>query len=226
MTAISPDDFRKHLIEYLASQLHSRDAAEAIAPALMESAFDWRPRTIAPAKIDRIVAYAFGNRLDPKDPKAFPFPGPVNEELADTVMQLYRIKPVRIYAQWEIARYLQGKHALKDVVSIEPVKRPDGNYEYLSTDGVARASVAHEGGDGAVMGVVGIIAHFDHMQRSVDWSRLRGMNAFIPEGISMPTTYDPLSGHEWTRRRDIYLMHDIVTRLQMLRTNAINKLLG
>ncbi|MEJ0037905.1 MAG: hypothetical protein WDO68_17830 [Gammaproteobacteria bacterium] len=223
MSAISREDFRKYMTDYLATELGSREAAESLVPALMESALCWRPDAVPAAKINRIIAYAFGNRSGPKDPKALPFPGPMNEELADTVMRVHKLKPVRIYAQWEIARFLTDKHGLKDVVSIEPVARPDGTLEYLSTDGVARSIIAQDGGDATAMGIVAVVAHADHVQRCVDWSRLRGINAYVAKEVPMPAPYDPLSGQDWTRRRDLYLLHDVLTRLSLVRSQAMAK---
>ncbi|WP_279630225.1 hypothetical protein [Streptomyces murinus] len=37
----------------------------------------------------------------------------------------------------------------------------------------------------------------------------------------MPGTYDPESGQAWTRRRDLYLVHDMVAQLTVLRTKLI-----
>ncbi|MCU1396272.1 MAG: hypothetical protein JWM34_4700 [Ilumatobacteraceae bacterium] len=43
-----------------------------------------------------------------------------------------------------------------------------------------------------------------------------GMTAFVPDGVVLPSTYDPESGQSWTRDRASYLAIDIVGRLATL----------
>ncbi|MFJ9582336.1 hypothetical protein [Streptomyces acidicola] len=50
------------------------------------------------------------------------------------------------------------------------------------------------------------------------------MTAFAPEGFTMPDTYDPESGQPWTRRRDLYLVHDMSAQWTMKRTQLIAEL--
>ena len=72
-----------------------------------------------------------------------------------------------------------------------------------------------------VVGAVAIVAHRDHAKRCVQISRRHGMNAIVATEIELPVTYDPLSGQPWTRRRDIYLAHDLAAQFIGLRSQAI-----
>lgn len=145
-------------------------------------------------------------------------PGPVNEELADTVAELRRDRPgVPVYAQWEIARFLTSKYRMRGVTSIEPVIAPDGTITYLSTDGVAaQVAAARQNLPGGI-GTAAVVGFSDHHKRCVQTTRDRGMKAYAPRGFAMPHTYDPESGQAWTRRRDLYLVHDMAAQWAVLR---------
>jgi hypothetical protein len=210
----------------LAEELDDRDAARALVPHLLDVGFDWHPETRPVRKLDFLLAYGFGNRppAGGGDPtKVLPEPGPVNEDLADTVARIRRSRNIPVYAQWEIARFLKSKHHLTDVISIEPVVAPDGTITYLSTDGVA-AQVAElrrklPGG----VGTAGVVGFRDHVKRCVQTTRDRGMKAYAPEGFRMPATYDSRSGQAWTRRRDLYLVHDMAAQWQVLRQKLVTQ---
>ncbi|MEZ5088430.1 MAG: hypothetical protein R2719_01220 [Micropruina sp.] len=114
---------------------------EATVPRIFEVGSNWHPPTTRLSKIDFLLAFAFGNRppANGGDPtRVLPEPGPMNEDLADTVMKVLKRagRKLPVYAQWEIARHLNAKHGFTGVVSIEPVFAPDGTITYLSTDGV------------------------------------------------------------------------------------------
>lgn len=228
--AISDAELQRQMNARLAVQLKDTAAAEQISPQVLDFALTWQPPTIAVSRLNRIVAYGFGNRPNAQsgntptnggNQAALPDPGPVNEKLADTVHAIYQQHPVKVYAQWEIARFLKSKYGLTDMVSIEPVTNPDGSITYLSTDGVAAKVVELEQNNATAMGVVGVIGFRDHVKRCVLTSRDRGMNAFAPEGVEMPGEYDAQSGQSWTRRRDLYLLHDMSAQVQRLRAMAI-----
>ncbi len=228
--APTKDQLIAQMTEYLAQELKDQPTAASEIPYIVDFVFTWAPPQIDVAKLDRIVAYAFGNRpnaasgntpTNGANQVALPDPGPTNGLLADAVYAVYQQKKVKVYAQWEIARFLKSKYNMTDAVSIEPIINPDGTVTYLSTDGVAQAIVALEGGKAENMGVVGVVGFLDHVKRCVLTSRGRGMNAYAPAGIQMPGKYDALSGQAWTRRRDLYLLHDMVAQLTVLRANAI-----
>ncbi|MCX4672597.1 hypothetical protein OG453_39150 [Streptomyces sp. NBC_01381] len=216
----------RHMHAALTAELDDRGAARALVPHLHDVGFDWHPETAALQDLDFIVAYGFGNRppADGGDPtKVRPEPGPVNEELADTVARVRGRRDLPVYAQWEIAHFLESKHQMTDVTSIEPVVAPDGTITYLSTDGVA-AQVAglRENLPGGI-GTAGVIGFRDHVKRCVQTTRDRGMTAYAPHGVDMPGTYDTESGQPWTRRRDLYLVHDMAAQWAVLREKLVRE---
>ncbi|GAB2738435.1 hypothetical protein ACX801_04660 [Arthrobacter bambusae] len=146
-------------------------------------------------------------------------PGPVNEALADTVAKVRARRNVPVFAQWEIARFLESKYHMSGVTSIEPVISADGTIVYLSTDGVA--AQVKELRASQPSGIAGIVGFRDHIKRCVQTTQDRGMDAFAPQGIDMPGTYDPQSGQPWTRRRDLYLVHDMYAQIAVLRGKLI-----
>lgn len=210
------------LHQRLTEELGEADAAARLTHQILDIALSWRPSQTPAAQITAIVAYAFGNRpREGAGPNDLADPGPVNEALAQAVLAIHRLNPVQIYAQWEIARFLVGQPGMADMVSIEPVYLPDGSLEYLSTDGVAAEVVRHEGGAGSAMGTVAVVAHRDHAKRCVQISRRHGMDAHVAAEVELPAVYDALSGQPWTRRRDIYLAHDLAAQFIALRAQAI-----
>lgn len=205
----------------LGQELSDPAVAAVLAPSILDAGFEWTPPMRPAAELRALIAYSFGNRLA-ADPKARPEPGPVNEALADTVVRVHTLLPTgaRIYAQWEIAQFLTSKHGLKDVVSIEPVIAADGTVTYLSTDGVAEAAITRAGGAAAI-GPVAVVGHRDHAKRCVLTSRARGMDAWVAKEVALPVAYDTGSGQPWTRRRDLYLLHDMAAQMMMLRAEKI-----
>ncbi|MDP5228475.1 MULTISPECIES: hypothetical protein [Arthrobacter] len=210
------------MLDALGRELDDPATAAVVEPHIQDVGFNWHPPVVAVADIDYIVAYSFGNRApagggDPA--KVLYEPGPVNEALADTIAAVRKQKTVPVFAQWEIARFLSSKYNMTQVISIEPVIAKDGTITYLSTDGVAAQVVAQRG----TGGTAGVIGFRDHVKRCVQTTRDRGMTAFAPAGIDMPGTYDPESGQPWTRRRDLYLLHDMYAQMAVLRAKEIAK---
>ncbi|MCX4744080.1 hypothetical protein OG455_00885 [Kitasatospora sp. NBC_01287] len=204
----------------LSAELDDAATARAVVPSVFDIGFNWDPPTTSPAKLDFIVAYSFGNRApagggDPT--KVLYEPGPVNEALADTVARVRAKRNVPVYAQWEIARFLTSKYRMTDVTSIEPVIAADGTITYLSTFGVAAQVLGHRKQQPGGVGTAGVVGFRDHVKRCVETTRLAGMPAaYAPAGFTMPGTYDTQSGQAWTRRRDLYLVHDMSAQWQML----------
>lgn len=215
-----------HMLTVLAAELDDRDAARTLVPHLHDVGFVWQPETAAPKDLDFIVAYGFGNRPPPGggDPAKVRYePGPVNEELADTVARIRGRRNIPVYAQWEIARFLDSKYAMPDVTSIEPEIAPDGTITYLSTDGVAAQVVEARKQLPGGVGTAGVVGFRDHVKRCLQTTRDRGMTAYAPRGFTMPGTYDPESGQPWTRRRDLYLVHDMLAQWTVLRQKLIDE---
>ncbi|NTZ87308.1 hypothetical protein FCJ61_31065 [Burkholderia metallica] len=207
----------------LNAQLGDAATVDAIVPAMTDVGFTWALPTVPAAQIGAIVAYSFGNRPNAAsgntsssggNQSALPDPGPVNEALADAVYRIRQLKPVKVYAQWEIARFLVSKYGLgADVLSsIEPVIASDGSIVYLSTAGVAAVAVSRAGG-AAAMGTVAVVGHRDHAKRCIQTSQQAGMHAAAVAEVPLPTTYDPQSGQPWTRNRSLYLVHDMYAQM-------------
>jgi hypothetical protein len=207
-----------------AAELDDPDTARALVSYLHDAGFGRQPETAALEDLDFIVAYAFGNRppAGGGDPSKVRYePGPVNEELADTVARVRGRRSIPVYAQWEIARFLDSKYRMENVTSIEPETAPDGTLTYLNTDGVAAQVVGARRQVPGGVGTAGVIGFRDHVERCLQTTRDRGMTAYAPRGFTMPGTYDPESGQAWTRRRDLYLMHDMTARWKTLRQKLI-----
>ncbi|KVC55519.1 hypothetical protein WS58_29980 [Burkholderia pseudomultivorans] len=222
-TPVSDAALSAQMSAKLNAQLGDAATVDAVMPAMIDVGFSWDLPTIAAAQAGAIVAYSFGNRPNAAsgntsstggNQAALPDPGPVNEALADAVHAIYRLKPVKVYAQWEIARFLVSKYGMgTDVLtSIEPQIASDGTIVYLSTAGVAAAAVSRAGG-AAAMGKVAVVGHRDHAKRCIQTSRQAGMQAAAAAEVPLPTLYDPQSGQPWTRNRNLYLVHDMYAQI-------------
>ncbi|EHP41761.1 hypothetical protein OR16_18251 [Cupriavidus basilensis OR16] len=221
--SVSDAELQAQIAAKLNAQLGDSATANAIQPALLDVGFTWDLPMIPAAQVGAIVAYSFGNRPNAASGNtsssggnqlALPDPGPVNEALADAVHQIYVLKPVKVYAQWEISRFLVSKYGMgTDVLtSIEPVVASNGTIVYLSTAGVAAAAVSRAGG-GVAMGNVAVVGHRDHAKRCIQTSQQAGMKAYAVSEVPLPTVYDPQSGQPWTRNRSLYLVHDMYAQM-------------
>lgn len=216
------------MTRYLGRELNDGRTARVTAPRIFEIGFNWHPPTIRLSKIDFLLAFAFGNRppANGGDPtRVLPEPGPMNEDLADTIVRVLNRarRPLKVYAQWEIARHLESKYGMDDVYAIEPVFAADGTITYLSTVGVIEQVVDLRTNEPGGVGTAGVIGFRDHVKRCVLTTRSLGVDAYAPQGFSMPGTYDPLSAQAWTRDRDIYLVHDMYAQVAMLREELISQ---
>lgn len=212
----------------LENELGDAATARTLAAIIAEAGFRWDYPEISARDADSVVAYSFGYRsatgkVDPatglSDGEETPQPGPINEMLADAVHAIAGTRSLRIYAQWEIAEVLSEKYAIKDVVPIFPVTGEDGKKTYLSTDGVAKA-IVHHAGSSAALGNVAVVGHRDHVKRCILVSRENGMKAAAAREVPLPVQYDPGSAQPWTRRRDAYLLNDVIAQLMMARTRV------
>ncbi|MBB1636165.1 hypothetical protein [Cupriavidus sp. UME77] len=219
---ISDAELKAQMIGKLSAELNDATTASVIAPYLMDVGFTWDLPLIPANQVNTIVAYSFGNRPNAASGNtsstgalaALPDPGPMNEKLADAVYQIYQLKPVKVFAQWQIARFLVSKYQMNssNLQSIEPIIASDGTITYMSTDGAAAAIVALHG-TAAAMGTVAVVGHRDHAKRCIETSVARGMNAHAVKEVTLPVYYDPLSGQPWTRNRAIYLVHDMYAQM-------------
>lgn len=226
-------DLQSLMVEHLSRELGDSATAARLAPYLFEAGFNWRYPKIRVQEANSIIAFSFGNRFRPgrteADAGRLPEdevyePGPINIQLAAAVNAIRRNRAVPVYAQWEIAQILADTFQMKDVVPIHSSKDDKGNIIYLSTDGVAKAAVRIAGST-AVLGKAAIVGHRDHVKRCIMMAGGAGIDAAAVDGIDLPTAYDAASGQPWTRRRDLYLIGDIlaqmaVEREQLLKDNV------
>ena len=103
------------MLDALSRELDDPATAAVVEPHIQDIGFNWHPPVTDIENIDYIVAYAFGNRAPAAggDPaKVLYEPGPVNEALADTIAAIRKQKDVPVFAQWEIARFLESKYGM------------------------------------------------------------------------------------------------------------------
>jgi hypothetical protein len=191
--------------------------AEAVARLLGDEVLSWRPPEIAARQITTILAFTFGNRMQPNGNRT---PGPVNEALADIAVRLHRATGVPVYAQWEVAEAAGCRISPDRLFAIYPGRDERSEPRYLATAGVVE-EVVRRTGDPAARGTVGIVAFADHAWRCVATARRFGLTAGLPAGYAMPRQYDALSGQPWCRSRLAYLFHDIAIRAAERRDGLI-----
>ena len=193
-----------------ADTLASFEAKVPLAQVATSPFLAYRPARLPAGKVDSLIVYAFGNRVDAAGATTA---GPTNEQLAKAVRAFAAKHKVPVYAQQEVAQYLTG---VPNVTSIDPVVGPDGKIVYLSTAGVA--DQAKQKGATGTVGVVGFADHVGRCLLTTEkvFGEKAGVTAGIPKGITLPSTYDPQSGQPWTRDRKSYLQTDLVGRLATL----------
>ena len=219
----SDAELQTQMIGKLTTELDDAAIAHTLEPYMMDVGFTWDLPLTSVADVNTIVAYCFGNRPNAAsgntsstggNQAALPDPGPINEALADTVYEIYRLTRVKVFAQWEIAHFLVFKYQMNstNLHSIEPIIASDGSIIYLSTAGVAEAIVDIVGNP-AALGTVAVVGHRDHAKRCIATSVAAGMNAYAVKEIGLPAHYDSLSAQPWTRNRELYLVHDMLAQL-------------
>ena len=228
-TTVAPVAFREALEARLAEELGDEALAAELVAAVGPDAvarlraavgdevathplLAYRPLTVPDQEVDSVVVFAFGNRVAADGSL---LPGPVNQALADVTAAFVAEHPVPVFAQWEVADLLLDA-GVPDVTSIDPDSGPDGEVIYLSTAGVAEKAVVLADEQGVDLRQVGAICFADHAGRCVLTAEGAGMDAAVPEGVDLPSTYDPQSGQEWTRQRPAYLTTDLQGRLLTL----------
>jgi hypothetical protein len=190
----------------LTAQLGDKDVAAYTAKFLMDEILTWKGQELPIDEADSILAYAFGNRVLPNGNQV---PGPMNEALADTVVDIYQQTGKPVYAQWEIAQAIGDRIPDNHLTSINPKIAADGSLTYLSTDGVAAEAVKLSGGN---MGKTVVVGFYEHSLRTIDTSTRAGIDAYAPGEIELPHDYDPQSGQAWTRDVQTFVMHEIGNR--------------
>lgn len=192
----------------LMGQLNNAETAADMTRFLMQQVLTWKAETIDIKQADTIIAYAFGNRIDKNGNK---LPGPMNQQLADLVVDVYNEKRMPVYAQWEIAEAIGGRIDADDLIPVYPKVDDSGQVIYLSTLGVAEETVRLAKGVDNI-GTALIIAFYEHHLRAVSLSRAAGIRAYAPDGFALPNHYDEKSGQPWTRDNAIFTLYEVGTR--------------
>ena len=203
--------------EYLKGQLGDDPLAQTLATAVHDCLLDWTAPATELAGVAAIMAFSFGYR---RLPNGNIVPGPMNDRLAEVVVELYGRLQCKVYAQWEIAESIGGRVPSAALNSINPEINPrDATVKYLSTFGVAQKVLTCVG-NAASLGKVLVVAWRDHAPRRVRIARRLGFDAFVPPD-PLPNQYDFASGQAWTRTRNAYLVHDGLSRLEAYRADVI-----
>ncbi|MFN8025308.1 MAG: hypothetical protein U0W40_02795 [Acidimicrobiia bacterium] len=192
-----------------ADQLAAFEAKVPLAEVATSLFLTYRPKPIPAKTVDSVIVYAFGNRVDANGATTA---GPTNEQLAKVTKQYVAKHPVPVFAQQEVAQFLQAQ-GVKNVTSIDPVVGPDGKIVYLSTVGVAEQAKAK-----GAAGTLGVLCFADHLGRCLlTTQKVFGPKGVgLPAGVTLPSTYDTQSGQSWTRDRKTYLQTDLLGRLATL----------
>lgn len=216
---LTDDQLREAIEIKLTEQLQDKDVAAHTAEFLMNEILTWQGEPLPLEQADTILAYAFGNRLKSNGNQE---PGPMNEALADVVVELHKKTGKPVYAQWEIAQSIGDRIAPEFLTSINPQIAADGTIVYLSTIGVADEVVKQAGGVDK-LGKTVVVGFYEHSLRTISTSRDAGIEAYAPEGVALPHEYDPESGQAWTRDAKTFVMHEIRNRATNERTRLINE---
>ncbi|MHA7680263.1 hypothetical protein [Cupriavidus sp. PET2-C1] len=227
-TLVSDAELKRQMIGKLILELNDSTTANSEVAYLQDIFFTWDLPSINAAQVSAIVAYSFGDRPNAAigsgtTQSTLPAPGPINEKIADAVHQLYQLKPVMVFAQWEVASVLASKYQMNST-NLQSVKPPvvasNGTITYPTLDNVAAAVIALKG-TAAAMGTVAIVTHRDQAKRAIQISRAQGMNAYAAQEITLPVDYDSQASQPTNRRRDLYLLSDMTNQFATLRANLI-----
>jgi hypothetical protein len=193
------------------------DDAENLARIILDHCLSWNVSPSDVDHVDAIVAFAFGNRIDEYGNRT---PGPINALLADVAVDVYEKFNCQVLAQWEIAKLLSGRIPADQLYSINPaLDAQTDTKKYLSSAGVLEQvrTIIEEHSS------IFIVAHRDHLYRCLQLADRVGFHA-VSDSENMPVDYDPLSSQAWTRRREIYLISDMISRLAAVRQELIGSI--
>jgi len=222
---ISDAELQHQMLGKLTAELNDASVATIESGYLFDVFFSWTAPPVDVSQINTIVAYSFGNQAAAAGTGNMPNPGPVNEQIADAVFQLHAKTPARIYAQWEVASILASKYQLGSgiVISVAPpVVATNGTVTMPSLDAVATA-IVNQSSTASALGNVAVVTHRDQASLAVQTSNAHGMRAAVPANLPLPALYDATALQASNRRRDLYLLSNLGTRLGALRLALIAK---
>ncbi len=148
-------------------------------------------------------------------------PGPINEEIADAVYKLYQLKPVMVFAQWEVASILISKYQMNgsNLQSVlPPVVVSDGTIAYPTVANVATAVIALKG-TATALGTVAVVTHRDQAKSAIQTSKALGITACAAQQITLPVDYDSRASQPVYRRRDFYLLNNMTNQFATVFAN-------
>jgi hypothetical protein len=193
------------------------DDAGILARIILDHCLTWNVSPSDVDHVDAIVAFAFGNRIDEYGNRT---PGPINALLADAAVAVYEKFDCQVLAQWEIAKLLSGRIPADQLYSINPAfDAQTDSIKYLSSAGVLEQVRNHIDKKSSIY----IVAHRDHLYRCSQLAERAGFHA-VSDSENMPVDYDPSSSQAWTRRREIYLVSDMISRLAAVRQELIGSI--
>ena len=218
-TSTLDDDLKRQMLAKLTTELNDVNTAAIEVPYLQDIFFSWDLPEIAAAQVSAVVAFSFGDRVGGSTPA----PGPINEQIADAVHQLYVLKPVMIYAQAEVASVLVTKYGVSasTLRSVQPATvSSSGTITYPTLDNVATAIVALKA-NAAAFGTVGVVTHRDQAKSAIQTCNAHGMTAYAVQEITLPNEYDAEASQPTNRRRALFLLNDMTNQFATLRLNII-----
>ena len=194
------------------------DITGELARIVIDEVLTWKVEEYCSADdASAIIAFSYGFRFDENGNR---IPGPVNEALAQCVLDTYTKKNVPVFAQWEIAQCLRGKIPDERLKNIVPEKNiPEGNVVYLSSEGVVKSAMAL-GMQTQLYPSVLVVAHSLHLVRCLRIVVSFGFFARSMQG-SMPKECDIGSGQLWTADRLTGIISDMISRLAAYRKNVL-----
>lgn len=203
------------LRDTLEEQLADASIAQCIAQIVQDHLLTWLAPFDEVTQGVGVIALAFGYQ---QVAGGTILPGPVNVQLANRTVEIYERLRCPIYAQWEIAAAVESRIPPQDITAIHPRVDPTTGLEkYLSTYGVI-AQIRDIVGDRACQGRFFLVCHRDHSVRSYRIAKKLGFaSCCTPPPSFLPVDYDPDSAQPWTRSREAYLVHDILSRLESFR---------
>ena len=170
------------LARWLTTELGDPADAAAFARFVQDDVLTWRAPAADVASFRTLIAFTFGNRMEPNGNRT---PGPVNEAIAAVATEVQRRNSAVVYAQWEVAEPLAALLPGSHRHPIHPDRDARAEPVYLGTLMVSSRGRPWRRRGGA--GTVGIIAFRDHLRRCVATARALGLDAHAPEGITCRT---------------------------------------
>jgi hypothetical protein len=62
------------------------------------------------------------------------------------------------------------------------------------------------------VGRIGVLCEADHAVRCLLTVQAQGLTADVPEGVVLPSEFDPESGQPWTGSREVWIPTDLAAR--------------